>query len=36
LRGIEALHKGGASVATINAAVQQAISLLPAVARGAC
>jgi TetR/AcrR family transcriptional regulator, transcriptional repressor for nem operon len=33
LRGIESLHKGGASVATINAAVQQAISLLPVVAR---
>lgn len=31
LRGIEALRKGGASVSTINAAAQQAISLLPVV-----
>jgi TetR/AcrR family transcriptional regulator, transcriptional repressor for nem operon len=29
LRGIEALRKGGASVATVKAAAQQAISLLP-------
>jgi TetR/AcrR family transcriptional regulator, transcriptional repressor for nem operon len=33
LRGIEALRKGGASVATINAAARQAIALLPVVAR---
>lgn len=33
LRGIEALRKGGASVATINAAAQQAISQLPVAAR---
>ena len=32
LRGIEALRKGGASIATINAAAQQAISLLPMAA----
>jgi TetR/AcrR family transcriptional repressor of nem operon len=35
LRGIEALRKGGASVVTINAAAQQAISLLPAAAHKA-
>jgi TetR/AcrR family transcriptional regulator, transcriptional repressor for nem operon len=35
LRGIEALRKGGASVATINAAAQQAISLLPVAAGSA-
>jgi TetR/AcrR family transcriptional regulator, transcriptional repressor for nem operon len=33
LRGIEALRKGGASVATINAAARQAIALLPAATR---
>jgi TetR/AcrR family transcriptional repressor of nem operon len=33
MRGIEALRKGGASVATIKAAAQQAISLLPAGAQ---
>jgi TetR/AcrR family transcriptional regulator, transcriptional repressor for nem operon len=33
LRGIEALRKGGASVATINAAARQAIALLPVAAR---
>jgi hypothetical protein len=35
LRGIEALRKGGASVVTINAAAQQAISLLSAAAHKA-
>ena len=35
LRGIEALRKGGASIATINAAAQQRISLLPMAAHRA-
>ena len=35
LRGIEALRKAGASIATTNAAAQQAISLLPIAAHRA-